>query len=311
MASRGSKAGGRSRYPGARVRVLPILAVVWLVTTAAAGPPGPAASVVVTREDGIALLSVTAREVSIRALLADVARVAGFRIEGAPPIERAVSVKFERWPLDQALKRLLKWESFVFLLGDAPGAGGSPTTGRLILIASNPSRQTLSVEVSAPAEPGKLIAVPGAELAGAATPEDAQAFNPDGPLEQLLPLVAHRDRDIRTAALEALTVHNEDPRARQLLMDQMSDPDPAIRWLALGLLTPYMAQWPGAEDVVLRAVLDPAQSIRRSALQALVETSSSRGAEAIRLARLDQDAEVRALAEELHRSVGSSPQDGR
>ena len=52
-----------------------------------------------------------------------------------------------------------------------------------------------------------------------AVPERADAFDPDGPLESLLSLTTHPDSRMRTAALEALTRHTGDKRARQTLME--------------------------------------------------------------------------------------------
>ena len=58
---------------------------------------------------------------------------------------------------------------------------------------------------------------------------------------------------------------------------------------------------------MMRATRDAVPWIRKLALQVLFESSSPKGAEAIRLARIDRDAEVRAWAEEVLRNAGSRP----
>jgi len=292
----GCRGVGQTRHRVTRSRVLAVLVAGWLCLTAA-GPPGRAASVAGAWEDGTYLLSVTAKEVPLEALLLQVARLADFQIEGVPVTDRTVSIELDRWPLDRALRRLLQLESFVFV-SSGLGDGGALRPGRLMLLGSGRARDTMSPPETTP-------------LAQAAPEVGFAAFNPDAPLGQLLPFIADKHGSVRTAALEALTGHAEDPLARRLLLEHISDPDPEVRSFALTLLAPYVAQWSGAEDVVLTAVLDRVPSIRQLALQVLVESSSSRGAEAMRLARMDPDAEVRAWADELLRKAGVGPHQYR
>jgi len=272
--------------------------------------PTPAVSVVTI--EGAELLSVTARGASLRALLSEVARQAGFKVTGTVSTERMVSVELSGVPLDRALRKLLSGESFIFLYNQ-PAGGGPAKLQRMILLGSGSSAQAeVNVEPAADLA-NRAQAIPAAVEAAAVIPEGAEAFDPDGPLEHLLPLTAHRDPGMRTAALEALTLHDGDEQARRTLMEHIADPDLNVRAVVVGLLGPFVTQWPGAEEVVLTAALqDPAPGVRQLALLMLSEASSSRGLDTLYHALHDVDSEVRVRAEELLRDAASEdPSDHR
>lgn len=203
-------------------------------------------------------------------------------------------------------------ESFIFLY-DQPVKGGPAKLQRIILLGAGSSAQEgTGLESTADLTEGGLV-VPTAVEATMVLPEGAETFDPDGPLEHLLPLTAHQDPRIRTAALEALTLHDGDEQARRTLMAHIADPDPTICALVIGLLGPFVMQWPGAEELVLTVALqDPAPGVRQLALLMLSEASSSQGLEALHRALQDADLEVRTRAEELLNDVtNEDPGDHR
>jgi hypothetical protein len=282
----------------------------WVV--AAPSLASPLASVSVTTIDGAELLSVTAQKVSLWALFSEVARRVGFKVTGRGSTERLVSVEFSGIPLDQALRKLLAGEGFIFLY-DQPSEGGPAKLRRVILLGSGSSAQE-STNLKPEADlANQALMMPAAVEPAAILPDDAETFDPDGSLEDLLPGVAHQDPRMRTSALEALTLHDDDERARRALMERIADPDPHVRTVVVGLLGPFLTQWPGAEEVVLTAALqDPAPGVRQLALLILSEASSSQTLEALHRARQDADLEVRARAEELlHDIANEAPNDQR
>jgi len=123
-------------------------------------------------------------------------------------------------------------------------------------------------------------------------------------------LTTHPDQRMRTAALEALTLHPEDERARRTLIAHLGDPDLHIRTAALGLLGPFVTQWPGAEDVVMTALGDPAPVVRQLALLTLSEASSPRALDALHRALHDEDMAVRDRAAELLGEAASEDPSG-
>jgi hypothetical protein len=284
--------------------VLVVMGMGWpRGVSATLSPPVSPPSVSVATIDGAEHLSVSAGGSLLRALLSEVAHRAGFTITGTVAAERPISVEFQRVPLDRALKKLLSGENFIFLY-DQPVEGGPAKLQRVILLGSGTSAPegTGSEPAAEPAD--GTPAVPAVVEPAAVIPEGAEAFDPDGPLEDLLPLIAHQDPRMRTAALEALTLHADDERARRTLMEHIADPDPTIRTVVVGLLGPFVTQWPGAEAVVLTAALhDPTPEVRQLALLTLSEASSTQGLEALHRARQDADPEVRTRAEELLQDV--------
>ncbi|HEV8714583.1 MAG TPA: hypothetical protein VGX03_17360 [Candidatus Binatia bacterium] len=110
---------------------------------------------------------------------------------------------------------------------------------------------------------------------------------------------------MRTAALEALTLHPQDEQARRKLMNGIRDADPHIRSVVVGLLGPFVTQWLGAEEVIMGALNDPVPSVRQLALLMLWEASSSRIADALNIALHDNDAGIRVQAGEFIRQADS------
>lgn len=275
-----------------------------LAASTASCPSVPGASVSVASHDGVARLSATASGVSRRALISAVACLAGFQITGMALTERTVSIEFAQLPLDRALKRLLSGENVIFLY-DQPAERRPAQLRRVVLLGPSTPQQGDVIAQPAVGLADESVVVPAAEEPPRVVPEDAQAFDPDGPLEQLLPLTDHRDPRMRKAALEGLTLHDADEQARRTLMGHIGDPDPNIRLVVVSLLGPFVTQWPGAEDVVMGALRDSVSSVRRLALQIIGEASSPALADALQLALQDEDAGIRAHAEELLRDTSS------
>ncbi|HEV8306843.1 MAG TPA: hypothetical protein VGW35_04190 [Methylomirabilota bacterium] len=250
------------------------------------------------------LVSITAAGAPLRAVLAELARRAGFEVSEVTPVGRTVSVQFKRLPLDRALEQLLRGENFVLVYG-RPAEGGPDRLRRVILLGSAirgaGARSAEEPQASAPDLPAGLPTAEGDEESAPMLPDGAELFDPDGPIEQILALTAHRDPRMRTAALEALTLHAADERARQALMQHITDPDADVRSVVVGLLGAFLTEWPGAEDVVMGALRDPAASVRHLAIHTLWESSTPRAAEAIQLALQDEDPKIRAFAQELLR----------
>ena len=279
--------------------ILLVLSTCWPQGVQAAPlPPIRTPAVAVATIDGVAYLSVTARDVPLQGLLAEVAHQGGFTVTGRPSGERLTSVEILKAPLDRALRKLLSGENVIFLY-DQPIEGRPAKLQRVILLGALASAggQTRSDPTVDRGGGGTMTPVAGEPAS--VVPDEAETFDPDGPVEYLLLLTDHQDPRMRTAALEALTLHEDDERARRTLMDHIADPDTNIRLLVVGLLGPFIMPWPGAEEVVMGALRDPVSAVRHLALQTLWEASSPARANALQLALHDEDAVLRARAEEL------------
>lgn len=273
---------------------------------ATAGAPRRLEVTVTSRGAGD-LLSVTARETFLRDLLAEVARRAGFQItEVVPLAEQSVTVEFASLPIERGLQQILAGQSFA-LVYRGP-RGGPDRLSRLLVLGPDyrhsrvaPDSWPLTPDGPRPAEvdePPRIL------------PDDADAFDPDGPIEPILALVQHPDYRMRIAALEALRGRGDDPRAPRAILDAMRDSEPRLRNVAVGLLGSHLADWPGAEEAVWSAVHDVIAPIRGIALTTLWEGSSPLAHAALQLALQDVDPGVRALAEALARPEAAGEPSG-
>ncbi len=283
---------------------LGILALFAAVGPCAAVVPPRSAAVALTWQDGVAVLSLTANEAPLKLVLDEVARQAGFEVTEVIATERAISAKFEQVPLQRALERLLEREDFVLLYGPADLSRESTGLSRVIVLgtrehwsmASPQTRLLPEADLSPETDPSPSV-----------LPRDASMFDPDGPVEQLLQLASHDDERMRQSALEALTLHADDERARTALLDHLRDASPNVRCVVIGLLGRFLGQWPGVGDAIFTALGDSVPSVRHVAVFMLWEASSPRASDALTLAYDDVDSTVRDLAEELsQRTLGTT-----
>ena len=259
---------------------------------AGALPPAPtsAVSVAVAAHGGDVLVSVVARTAALSAVLSEVGRQAGIEIVMLGPAEPSISVEFPFLRVDRALERLLAGGSFA-LVYDGTSTG---RPRRIIVAASGPPRLAGTVGTSA-------VEPPEADDAPRIVPEDTGILDAGASVEHFLAQAAHPDRRLRTAALQGLTLHEEDDRARRALMDHVTDADPYVRTVAIVTLGRFLAEWPGAEDHLVTALQDPVARVRALALHTLVQASSPRAPEAVTRALDDADAVVRSFAAEAAR----------
>jgi hypothetical protein len=218
--------------------------------------------------------------------MTEIAALAGFQFVELVPTERSVSVTLSNVPVDQALSRILYAEqlNFVLVYQDEES-----TKLRRVLVAESRHRHVTPPKGGA--ETPEMEAEPS-EVGV----EDRKIFGPETPLEQILGWAVHPDPEIRTAALEALALHEANEQARVKLAESVNDSDASVRLFAIGLLGPFLVQWPQAQDVVMEALQDHEPSIRRLALVALWESSSARIGEALNLALRDHEPEIRDQA---------------
>jgi hypothetical protein len=295
--------------PSVLVVLLAGHALLLSVAPRAAAAASPAVvEVSVTRRPTGDLLSVTARKASLRDLLTEVARLAGFEVSEILPLtDGSVSVEFGSVPVEQGLRRLLAGHSFALVYRGTPG--GPHGLSRLLLLGPD-------YGLSRAANGKPLAPTPESPLRGEIDdpprilPGDVAALDPDGPLESLLSLVQHRDYRVRIVALEALSGRGDEPRAQRAILDTMLDPEPRVRNVVVGLLGSHLADWPGAEETVWSAVHDIMAPIRGIALTALWDGSSPHAHEALRLALQDVDQGVRALAQALIRPSEAPAESG-
>lgn len=292
-----------------------LVGVAYGVLSSSAGAesslPVPSLSVSIAAEGEGDFVSVTARHVPLRTVLAEIAVRAGFQLTELLPVTQPVSVVCRRSPLDVALKQLLQDEgaSFMFvyhshspqrlqqvvvLRADTAGKGRflshsllwSPQPQAAACVRLTPQRAEERHEREATVE------------------ADGPLFGADTSLDALLASTTSADVQVQTSALEALaSLYATDARARQAVMAGLRDPDPYVRSLIVGTLSPVLTQWPGAEELLMAALSDTEPEVRRHALSVLWDKAKPRINEVLNIALHDTDPEIRGQAHELLQEV--------
>ena len=271
----------------------------------------PALSVSIAAEGEDNFLSVTARHVPLRTLLAEIAAQAGFQLTELLPVTQTISVSCRRAPLDVALKQLLQDEGANFMFVYHPQ---SPQRLQQVVLlradtAGKGRFRSHSLGWSPPPQAAACVQLTPERTqernAQDATGEaDAPLFEADTSLAALLASTSSPDVHVQTAALEALaSLYATETRAQQAVMAGLQDPDPYVRSLIVGTLGPVLTQWPGAEELLIGALSDAEPEVRRHALSVLWDKAQPRSNEVLTIALQDPDPAIRGQAHEWLQEV--------
>jgi hypothetical protein len=257
----------------------------------------PSLSILLTPDSGREMLSMQVQEASLHLLLTEIAAQARFELIELVPTERTVSAICYRAQLDQALTHILQSESLNFLF--VYSGKGLTRLKRIIVVGTHSRGPSVPDAHPSPSpKEGECVTLAAGD-ADTLTPEPAEEVSSDVPLEQLLEWTTHWDPQMRATALEALSLHRTDERAHEKVIKSVSDPDPYVRSISLGILGPLVTKWPEAETALMTALGDPEPSVRRHALMILGEKSGPRTGEALTIALQDNDPAIRAQAREF------------
>jgi hypothetical protein len=273
--------------------------------------PAPSLSISIAAEGEDNFLSVTARNVPLRTLLAEIAARAGFQLTELLPVTQTLSVICRRSPLDVALKQLLQDEGANFMFVYHPH---SPQRLQQVVLlradTAGKGRFRSHSLVWSPQPQAAACVRLTTERAQERNEQEATVeaevplFEADTSLEALLASTSSADVHVQTAALEALaSLYATETRAQQAVMAGMQDPDPYVRSLIVGTLGLVLPQWPGAEELLMGALSDPEPEVRRRALSVLWDKAPPRSNEVLTIALQDTDPAIRGQAHELLQEV--------
>lgn len=269
--------------------------------------PVPSLSVSLAAEEKGDFVLIAARNVPLRTLLTEIATRADFQLTELFPVTQTISLVCRRSPLDVVLKELLQGEgaSFMFvyhthsphrlqqvvlLRADPTGKGRFPPPP---VVRASQSQATACTRLAAEKVEERQERETMVEA-------DVPLFEVDTSLEGLLASSLSSDVQVRASALEALaSLYAPDARARQTIMSGMHDPDPYVRSLIIGMLSPILPQWPEAEELMITALSDVEPEVRRHALAVLWDKATPRSNEALTIALQDTDPGIRRQANDL------------
>ena len=222
------------------------------------------------------LLSVDAVEVDVAALLAEVARQAGFEFRSSMAAPDPISLRFDHLPLDKGLLQILSGQSYTLAWIDpnaAPGARRPLSLWMFGLQAAPDAPPTIGTTAPSPI----------------GTPAPARP----GPAELLAALRAGTPPEREQAAAD-LGQLGRGSAATQALAAALADGAARVRLAAIESLAAI-----GGVDAALAletALRDPAPRVREAAVDALGEIGGSTALALLEQARADRVEYVREAA---------------
>ncbi len=240
----------------------------------------------VATSDG--LVTVQARDVSVWALLEEVARQSRLIVVSHDPLDERVTLDFQRLPLPEALDRILRDQSFALEeLQRLTGAGDrrDARPRRLWVFSKGPAGDHASADTTA-----------------ADDVEDLDALDADGLTGPLSLALADDDTNVRLDAVSALAAVGSDQAAATLAAVALSDGDSSVREEAV-----YALGEIGGEigiQVLAQALIDPDDDVREAAVEAFANIGGDESALALAVALNDGDDSVRAGAVDALGEIG-------
>ena len=246
-------------------------------------------------------LTLASRSAPLTAVLAELARQSGLRIDGLEQLAVATSVDLERERLLPALDLLLA--DFNFALVGAAGGGDSATRRTVLYIRGRADTTRMTATPSSEAEPPVDTTDTTGPSDGARPLSsdqqqvmqlaEAGLFDISNPADVLAASAKSANALVRVQALQALAIQGTSASSR-LLDEALDDADPLVRSTALGLLI----RTAGADAITRLGDLlqrdDPA--VRSAAVMALGERSDPEATFQLQRALTSSDDVVRDLA---------------
>ena len=250
-----------------------LLGLAWLAgvgaarTASAETPPG------LRVEIDRGAVTLRARDVALKDLLAAIARDSGLEVDPGGPLEERTSVELEGVSMLTALRRVLAGRNFVLRYPASTDPGDDGVQAGMLWIFPNPSD-------------GR---------GDAQRPRDGPAADLLAAHERLThrhPGLASDDATARLAAVSALAASGEATDA--LAAAALFDADAAVREEAVHALGAAAGET--GLRVLEQALADPALRVRRAAVDALADSESDQTVWALAAALRDEDATLREQA---------------
>ncbi len=228
-------------------------------------------------------VTVKARDVSVRAVLQEVARQSDCAIVSHEPLDERVTLDFQRLPLPEALARILRDQSFVLR-----ASTGSPSDHRKLWVLS----KGLGGEYVSHLVPPAVYF------------EDLDALRTEESMGSLSLALADADANVRVDAVSTLADARGDESAAGLAAAALSDGVSSVREeavYALGEIGGAIAL-----RALKQALLDPDDDVREAAIEAFANLGGDESAMALAVALIDSDVSVRAAAVDALGEMGGA-----
>ncbi len=229
------------------------------------------------------IVTVKARDVTVKDLIEEIARQSGLVVVLHDPLDERVTMELHRLPLPEAMGRILRDQSFALQYVQPLSSTGNSSD-------AHPSR--LWVFSKGPADDyARQDAVKG-----------LGALNADEVIVPLSLALADDDANVRLEAVSALANVGSDQATAALAAAALSDGDSSVREEAV-----YALGEIGGEtgmQVLEQALMDPDNRVREAAVEAFADIGGDESALALAVALNDEDASLRAEAVDALGEIG-------
>jgi HEAT repeat protein len=238
------------------------------------------------------IVTVEARDVTVEALLREIARQSGLAVLLHDPLDERVTLELQGLPLSEAIRRILRDQSFALRYVGSPQSAENP---------NGEQPDMLWVFSKRPRDDHASLITRNARRAQG--PDDSLG-TPDAD-EGVVPLslaLADDDVKVRLKAVSALIDIGGEQAAAALAAVTLSDKDASVREEAV-----YGLGEIGGEtgmQVLEQALMDPDGRVREAAVEAFTDIGGSESARALAVALNNQDASLRAEAVDALGEIG-------
>lgn len=241
-------------------------------------------------------VTVAARDVTVKALLEEMAHQGGLMLVLRDPANDLVTQEFTRLPLLKALGRIVGHRGFA--LDDGRGGNARDTQPRTLWVFPDTTKDHHVWPAGRADQAGSMNGDAGPRPDAG---EGLSAFSAQDRTAPLSPASTHDDVDARFEAVSALAGKGGD-QAAAALTAALSDRDPSVREEAVYALGMIGGQT--ATQSLRQALMDPQPDVRTAAIAALTDIGGEDSAQALATALRDHDASLRQDAVDALGEIG-------
>ncbi len=256
------------------------------------------------------LLTVNAKNVSLKDLLQEISRQSGLSVVGYGSLDEKITIEFHNLSLDEGMRLILRHHSFALAYAQqTPGERHSTVPGKVWIFSkaekgystkttvAHGNRRRGSPKVVPPDIRNLQVALMSEDSSEREDAVDAlgESWRPEA-IEPLRLALEDPDEDVREAAVEALEEIGGD-EAAQALAIALEDEDSWVREEAVEALGEIGGD--EAAQALAIALRDEDSSIREEAVEALGEIGGETAIDLLKQALADEDESIRETAAEM------------
>ena len=253
------------------------------------------------------MVTVEARNVTIRDVLEEIALLGGLELMSDQPLDTRISIAFQRVYLPKAISRILRHHNFALQYSEQQSeVGDEPTemrASRLWVFADDSGADEAPASITPSDEALQMDASHGDGERRWQAMQTLAMSGSDSAVAALSLAALDANSDVRADAVTVLAKLGSD-RAAPALSWALSDSDPSIREAAADALGRIGDA--AAGQALELALTDPEKEVREAAIWAFAEIGGDASALALSTALFDTDASLREEAVDALGEIGGA-----